>query len=40
MNGEVITDNDVEKVPKKCDTIFITGKPENCEEAKNALLVS
>ncbi len=26
--------------PKKCDIIIITGKKENCEAAKQALLVS
>ena len=33
MNGD---END----SKKLDTIIITGKKENCEAAKNALLVS
>jgi len=29
---------EVSNGPKKCDTIVITGKPENCENAKQALL--
>jgi hypothetical protein len=36
-SSEGSTDNDA---PRKCDIIIITGKKENCEAAKNALLVS
>ena len=42
MNGDV-TENghgDSAPEPKKCDIIVITGKKENCEQAKAALLVS
>lgn len=29
-----------DKFPRKADTIIITGKPENCQSAKQALMVS
>ena len=40
LNGDTNGDAHEEDKPKKCDTILITGKKENCEQAKEALEVS
>lgn len=40
VNGEVSSENGSEEGTRKQDTIIITGKPENCQAAKKALLVS
>ncbi len=37
VNGDSNGDAHEEDKPKKCDTILITGKKENCEQAKEAL---
>ncbi|KAL8583524.1 hypothetical protein ACOMHN_054840 [Nucella lapillus] len=37
-NGEISSEDGSEKGTRKSDTIIITGKPENCEAAKKALL--
>ena len=39
-NGESPTTTENEDQPKKCDIILITGKDEQAELAKQALLVS
>jgi len=37
MNGDAAPE-EISNGPRKCDTIIITGKPENCENARKALL--
>ena len=39
-NGEVSSEEGGEKAVRKVDIIIITGKPEKCEAARKALLVS
>ena len=40
VNGEDATSSDNgDDTPRKCDTIVITGKKDQCEGAKQALLV-
>ncbi|XP_033116726.1 vigilin-like [Anneissia japonica] len=38
VNGDANSETSEEDKPKKSDTIFITGKKENCEKARDALL--
>ena len=40
LNGDTNGDASEDDKPKKCDIILITGKKENCEQAKEALEVS
>lgn len=39
-NGEVSSEDGSDKGTRKTDIIIITGKPEKCEAARKALLVS
>lgn len=38
VNGDARSDDGINGATRKSDTIIITGKPENCENAKRALL--
>ena len=40
VNGDARSDDGTNGTTRKNDIIIITGKPENCENAKRALLVS